>query len=453
MKAMLVRVGIDQEYGHWNSPADETSRRFVYVPIPEVRNQHRGCERRYEQLIPHLTQFASDYNLDIWQDLKFPVELKTSRMHLDPDFEYLTYGDDGYWRGSDLREFGKGDLVVFYAGLRPIHPKNVSLIYGLIGIIVVDEIVYAKDVERNRWDENAHTRRENCSETDIIVRGISGKSGRCEKFLPIGEFRDRAYRVKKDILDAWGGLSVKDGFIQRSARPPRFLDPEKFYKWFRKQQIELIQENNPEPDPKIVIVHLRRPKQQKKEMRSDPFYEFGCFGITGCHKRNLMNPEKIRRLDGVRLAFAQGGPKEFKLIQLTSPVTYVNYRNCCELKWEKDGAPFFKYEKAPLLINNKGYSDFPRIVKMLRSVNRNTWTQKFSSRFRTSSKLLRDDVAQEIFEKYSLLCKNAHIEHFANNYWETMHKPPPKKDINRAKTYQKYLQKADVAKYCICKCR
>ncbi len=244
-KAVLVRVGIDQAYGHWNSPADEASGRFIYVPIPEMRPQHRGCERSYEQLTPQLTQFASDYNLDLWQDLKFPAELKTNRMHLDPDFEYLTYGDDGNRRGSDLRKLQRGDLVVFYAGLRPIHSKNVPLIYGIIGILVVKEVVNTKDVGKNCRDENAHTRRVDCGETDIIVRGIAGKSGRCKKFLPIGEFRNRAYRVRKDILDAWGNLSVKDGFIQRSARPPRFLDAEKFYKWFIKQQIGLVQENNP----------------------------------------------------------------------------------------------------------------------------------------------------------------------------------------------------------------
>jgi hypothetical protein len=34
MKALLVRIGIDQEYGVWNAPVDGDGR-FVYVPIPE----------------------------------------------------------------------------------------------------------------------------------------------------------------------------------------------------------------------------------------------------------------------------------------------------------------------------------------------------------------------------------------------------------------------------------
>ena len=29
MKGVLVRVGIDQKYGHWNSPADDATKRFI----------------------------------------------------------------------------------------------------------------------------------------------------------------------------------------------------------------------------------------------------------------------------------------------------------------------------------------------------------------------------------------------------------------------------------------
>ena len=38
--------------------------------------------------------------------------------------------------------------------------------------------------------------------------------------------------------------------------------------------------------PPVFIVHLRRPKKNDpEEMRSDPFWEFGSFGCTGCHSR------------------------------------------------------------------------------------------------------------------------------------------------------------------------
>ena len=48
MKALLVRIGVDQAYGEWNAPVDAVSR-FVYVPIPESRGTqyYTVLERRY----------------------------------------------------------------------------------------------------------------------------------------------------------------------------------------------------------------------------------------------------------------------------------------------------------------------------------------------------------------------------------------------------------------------
>jgi len=192
MKAVLVRVGVDQTYGRWNGPVDTDSRQFVYVPIPESQRQPNNCSRAYKELIPALTQFASDRDLDLYRDLRFPRELGEDRMHLDPDFHHLTYGDDGDRRGSDLRTLSKDDLVVFYAGLRPTQPGKDPLCYALIGLLVVEEVVEAESVPRRLRHENAHTRRVNCGKRDIIVRGQPAKSGRFDRCIPIGEFRNRA---------------------------------------------------------------------------------------------------------------------------------------------------------------------------------------------------------------------------------------------------------------------
>jgi hypothetical protein len=77
-----------------------------------------------------------------------------------------------------------------------------------------------------------------------VVRAKPGVSGRFERCIPIGEWRNKSYRVRQDVLDAWGGLSVKDGFIQRSAVPPTFSQPEKFLKWLGKQGVRLVARNN-----------------------------------------------------------------------------------------------------------------------------------------------------------------------------------------------------------------
>lgn len=283
-------------------------------------------------------------------------------MHLDPDFEYLTYGDVGDRRGSEIRRLEEDDLLVFYAGLRPCRPCDQRLIYAIVGLFVVDEVVDAADVPRHRWPENAHTRKRKGGASDIVVRAKPGVSGRLRRCLPIGEYRDRAYRARRDLLEAWGGLSVADGYIQRSARPPRFLDAERFYLWFQEQGPELIEANNPSVElERVVVVHLRRPnRDDPREMRSDPFWEFGSFGCTGCHRRNLMNPRRIHELEGTRLAFAQGGPKGFRLVLLTPPVEVVRHRDRCELRWEPARMPF-RYDSAPLLVDAEGKSDFPSL--------------------------------------------------------------------------------------------
>jgi hypothetical protein len=79
----------------------------------------------------------------------------------------------------------------------------------------------------------------------MIVRARRGVSGRLKRCIPIGEYRDRAYRVRRDLLSAWGGLDVKNGYVQRSARLPEFRDAALFYRWFLAQEPQLVASNGP----------------------------------------------------------------------------------------------------------------------------------------------------------------------------------------------------------------
>lgn len=235
--ALLVRVAADQSAGggHWNGPGDGDSRQFVYVAIPENAQLHPGCERPYSELAGALESFGRP----------LPPHLLGRHMHLDPDFEQLTYGDQGE-RGRQLRErVDRGDWIVFYAALADVRRRG-QLIYALIGLLVVDHLVDARTAAREKRDINAHTRRVlSPTADDVVIVGKPGVSGRLLRFLPIGEWRGRAYRVREEILAAWGGLSVNDGWLQRSARLPRFLAPELFQSWFAAQEPELIAANNP----------------------------------------------------------------------------------------------------------------------------------------------------------------------------------------------------------------
>ena len=122
MKGLLVRIGVDQAYGGWNAPVDADGR-FVYVPIPEKLGTpfHPGLERRFGEVLPALNRFCEEHECDLYGDRSFPDTLLHHPMHLDPDFECLTYGDEGARRGAGMVNMCPGDLLVFYGGLRPVH--------------------------------------------------------------------------------------------------------------------------------------------------------------------------------------------------------------------------------------------------------------------------------------------------------------------------------------------
>ena len=444
MKAILVRIGVDHSYGKWNAPIDPASHEFVYVPIPESRGTRfeSGCERRYKELMPALHQFAQAVGADLFEDLKCPRQLLDRSMHLDPDFEHLTYGDDGDRRGSHIRELVKDDLLVFYAGLRPCKPCDHKLIYALVGVYVVDEVVEASAVPQDRWGENAHTRKRKRGASDIVVRAKPDGSGRFSRAIPIGEYRDRAYRVRKELLKAWGGLTVNDGYIQRSARPPRFNDAPRFRRWLDRQGATLIRANNPSAaNDRVVVVHLRQPEKSKpNEMRSDPFWEFGSFGCTKCHQTNLMHPDRIDEMEGVRLAFAQGGPLGFRLVLLTPPVHVVRHNGGCELRWTSAERPF-RYGASPRLVDADGESDFPALLRMICGANRTTAPAQFSSKFRSRRKPLPSDVAAELCSKYQHHRTTAPRSALASGYEQAMPFPPNLVDQNRKQTYERFVRR------------
>lgn len=234
MNGLLVRVGIDQGCDHfkWNAPTSSDGD-FAYVPIPERHACHNNLQRRYDEFMPAVQRL----------NCTLPGHFLGENVHLDPDFETLTFGDQGQ-RGKRIRELKPNDFMAFYAGLRSTAGTG-DLVYALIGLFIVAEICNARDVPQNRWHENAHTRRRTIGENDVIVRALPGVSGRLRTCLPIGGYRDRAYRVTRDLLDVWGDLQIRNGYIQRSARLPRFCVAERFYEWFLRQQPELLPSNNP----------------------------------------------------------------------------------------------------------------------------------------------------------------------------------------------------------------
>ena len=152
-------------------------------------------------------------------------------------------------------------------------------------------------------------------------------------------------------------------------------------------------------DARVFLVHLRRPTGDS-DPRHDPFYEFGSFGLTGCHRSNLMKPEKRHLKDGDRLAFLQGGSKGTKILLVTPPIRVVERRvknkQILEASWSPILMPLV-YETAP------NVSSYPELVEYVKEANRPSVDSQVSSCFRTRVKPLEADLAKSVvgrFEKY-----------------------------------------------------
>jgi hypothetical protein len=199
------------------------------------------------------------------------------------------------------------------------------------------------------------------------------------------------------------------------------------------------------PKDRVFIVHLRRPRD-RKDGRHDPFGEFGSFGITGCHSSNLMNPEKAEeRLEGARLAFAQGGRQGTRLLYLTPPVHvelhsgYSEAKWITEVKWKPAEMPF-RYAAAPILASNAGSSDFPQLEKTLLG-NRETPEGQFASRFRSSARELNDPViVKELIRKFQILRSRAAADSIAGMYDDALPNKLPSPDGKRLQTYRWFLK-------------
>jgi hypothetical protein len=127
-------------------------------------------------------------------------------MHLDPDFETLTYGDFGHRRGAGASKLEENDFIVFYAGLRPTRKTREKLNYSIIGFFIVDQVVKAKDVIDARWGENAHTRRIIQHPEEIVVRAKRGKSGRLNRCTSNAV---QYHLISHYLRSSWNGGKIK----------------------------------------------------------------------------------------------------------------------------------------------------------------------------------------------------------------------------------------------------
>ncbi len=211
----------------------------------------------------------------------------------------------------------------------------------------------------------------------------------------------------------------------------------------------------------VVVIKLRTPRNQQ-DARFDPYYDLGaeaCFGITGCHRSNVMHPLRIRaNLQGKRVAFVQQGmdPRtgvsQQRLVFLSPVLRARDFEEVgtqsgakvALLKW--NGLKFrpLKFASAPVLVANNGRGVL-ELVRLAKATRRTTIVAGFGSLFRTRVEPLNSHLSELIAKAWSRkieVAKGDPERHFAETYSETMSPPPTKIDRDRGGSFLRFLERA-----------
>ncbi len=162
MNGILLRVGCDktQSGGLWNAPINTISLQYAYVPIP-------GDEAYHNHISTCPTYATFEFSVkNLGKSL--PPHLSSQvKVHLDPDFKSLTFGEpfkatSGKLssRGQIINQLSVGDFIAFYAAFRPIQTGyEFPLVYCLFGIFYIHRKTYVKDLSYEERSQCAHGRR------------------------------------------------------------------------------------------------------------------------------------------------------------------------------------------------------------------------------------------------------------------------------------------------------
>jgi hypothetical protein len=189
--------------------------------------------------------------------------------------------------------------------------------------------------------------------------------------------------------------------------------------------------------PSVFFVYLRRPRPN--DLRTDPLYEFGSFGCTKCHCKNLFHPRHAGDLEGAQLAFVQGGDEGSRLVFLTPPITVKVWADNCEACWTPPEMPF-KYCEAPVLVANNGTSDFRGVKQFARGTDCPSLESGLSSRLRSRSHPLSPEMARQLVSAYEQHREEKGPTAIAATYDEAL-PYVTKIDRNRQATYRRLLRK------------
>lgn len=219
MQILLLRVGIDLGTGRALGPIFP-DRSFEYVPIPESKPSTSSV--KYSNI-----NARSGGTLEQFVPLNILID--GGYAHLDPEFETFTYGDPTKNKRGQLLCMKEGDMLVFYAGLRPPAQSKGSVLYliGFFTLACVYDVSHRQSWPpsdlRHLW-ANAHFRRGTPDEGLVVVQGKLDESRLLERAVPMSDEHQNILPELYDTLGLEGSIKrsgagrwVPDPWVQRTA--------------------------------------------------------------------------------------------------------------------------------------------------------------------------------------------------------------------------------------------
>ena len=199
-KVLLLRIGMDLGFGGLGPIFPDGT--FEYVPIPD--DPSRASERSlFFRDIPARTGGSIDRFV--------PARHKDRPAHYDPEFDTFTYGDPARNKRRQLLRLDEGDMLVFYAGLRPREENQGSKLYiiGYLTILQVHAITslgpWPPPEYQNLWG-NAHIRRNSCDKNLVVVEGNPTTSRLLIRAVPLSDSRQNVLPEMTELLGLSGSV-------------------------------------------------------------------------------------------------------------------------------------------------------------------------------------------------------------------------------------------------------
>jgi hypothetical protein len=223
MKVAMLRIGIDTGSGGIHGPLFHDGS-FDYIPIPDGFGID---ERTYGNTTSLKEQKLVNY---------FPesrrVAMANRSIHFDPEFVTFTYGDPTTPKAG-LRHLEKGDMLIFYCGLKGWDRRSEPALYlmGYFEVLVAGKPDDFGDQKTHRlFENNFHVRHQRVFERQranlVLVKG-SKRSRLLKKAVCISVMgRDRTGQPLKVLSPKMQKIfGTFNGRLSFQRSPTRWVDP------------------------------------------------------------------------------------------------------------------------------------------------------------------------------------------------------------------------------------